>query len=440
LRRQEFCAPGIRESSLSWSRWWLLALLALTACAHGEQRFIDEQASVDRVLDLADERMSVMPAVAAYKWQNHAPIADPERERVVAARAGEVAGTMGLAPQGVQAFFDAQIRAARETQGALHARWRTAGFTFPTPIPSLERDIRPHLDRLTVELLKAVNLATAQLQRPDFLAAYTSRAGERLKAEGWTTATRQDVLTALSTVRRQPGALSMTALQRIAAAGVLRIGLTGDYAPFSIEHGGSLEGADVDLGQALAAHLHVSPVFVRTSWPTLLDDLRADRFDVALGGISVTPAREAVAAFSVPYSSGGKTIVSRCADERRYRKLKGVDREGVRVIVNPGGTNEQYVRDNVHHARIIVFADNRAIFDEIRAGRADVMITDDVEAELQTRAHPDLCRALRGTLTHADKAVLMPRDDALVASVNAWLTQAIKAGEPARLIEQHLAP
>jgi cyclohexadienyl dehydratase len=425
---------------MSWSRWWLVAFIALTACAHAEQRFVNAQASVDRVLDLADERMSVMPAVAAYKWRNHAPIADPERERVVAARAGEVAATMGLAPQGVQAFFAAQIRAARETQGALHERWRTAGFSFPAPIPSLERDIRPHLDRLTVELLQAVTLAAAELQRPDFLAAYAARAGERLKAPGWTPAGRQDVLTALSGIRRQAGAGSRPALPRITAAGVLRIGLTGDYAPFSLERAGTLEGADVDLGEALAAHLHVTPVFVRTSWPTLLDDLRADRFDLALGGISVTPARAAVAAFSVPYSSGGKTIVSRCSDARRYRKLKGVDRDGVRVIVNPGGTNEQYVRANVHRARIIVFPDNRAIFDEIRAGRADVMITDDVEAELQTRAHPDLCRALRGTLTHADKAVLMPRDEGLVTAVNGWLSQAIKAGEPARLIEQHLAP
>jgi cyclohexadienyl dehydratase len=426
------------------SRWWLVAVIAvicpLTARAQSEQHFLGAQASVDRVLDLADERMSLMPVVAAYKWQNKAPIADPERERVVAARAGEVAGTMGLAPQGVQAFFEAQIRAARETQAALHERWRANGFSYPTPIPSLADDIRPHLDRLTVELLKAVNLATAELQRPDFVAAYAARAAERLQAEGWTSATRQDVMTALSSVRRREDAASIPALERIAAAGVLRIGLTGDYAPFSIERDGTLSGADVDLGRSLAAHLHVTPVFVRTSWPTLVDDLGAGRFDVALGGISVTPARAAVASFSAPYSSGGKTIVSRCSDAKRYRKLQGVDRDGVRLIVNPGGTNEQYVRANVHHARIIVFSDNRVIFEEIRAGRADVMITDDVEAELQTRAHPDLCRAFRGTLTRADKAVLMPRDAALVAAVNEWLAQSMKAGEPARLIQQHLAP
>ena len=96
------------------------------------------------------------------------------------------------------------------------------------------------------------------------------------------------------------------------------------------------------------------------------------------------------------------------------------------------------MRSNVHHARIVVFPDNRTIFDELTAGRADVMITDDVEAELQSHHHPGLCRVFPGTLTHADKAILMPRDPDLVKAVNGWLTPAIAAGEPARILESYL--
>jgi cyclohexadienyl dehydratase len=110
------------------------------------------------------------------------------------------------------------------------------------------------------------------------------------------------------------------------------------------------------------------------------------------------------------------------------------------VVVNPGGTNEQYARANVRHAEIKVFADNRTIFDEIRAGRADVMITDDVEVELQIRRHADLCRPFQGVLTHADKALLMPRDANLLEAVNEWLVPQVEAGKPARLIEQFLQP
>jgi cyclohexadienyl dehydratase len=228
------------------------------------------------------------------------------------------------------------------------------------------------------------------------------------------------------------------ALQRIAGTEVLRVGVTGDYAPFSIESGGALSGADIELARRLANTLHAQPVFIRTTWHTLLEDLRDNDFDVAMGGVSVTPERQAQGTFSIPYSSGGKTVIARCADVSKFRDLASIDRGQVRVIVNPGGTNEQYVREHLHSARIREYPDNRTIFDEIRAGRADVMITDDAEVELQIHRHQDLCRTLPGTLTRADKAILMPKDAALVDAVNRWLTQAVAGGEPARLLRENL--
>ncbi|HEU4624063.1 MAG TPA: transporter substrate-binding domain-containing protein [Steroidobacteraceae bacterium] len=394
---------------------------------------------MDEVFRLADERMALMPGVAAYKWQRKAPVTDPERERAVTTHAVEVARTMGLAPEGIQALFDVQVRAARESQIRLHEAWRTRGYDFPGPIPDLARDVRPTLDRFTVDFLRALYRAAPDLERTNFATVATAPI-DRLRAPGWTEDDKRELLAALARVHRLPfGAGSPTRLERIKAAGVLRMGTTGDYAPFSIEQDGVLSGADIDLAESLAKRLGVTPLFVRTTWGSMLDDLQADQFDLALGGVSVTPARAAVAVFSVPYSSGGKTILSRCEDAKRFGTLAAVDRRGVRVIVNPGGTNEQYVRANVHRATVTVFPDNRAIFDELRARRADVMITDDVEVELQTHRHPELCRAMSATLTHSDKAVLLPKGDtSLVDEVNAWLTSAIKEREPARLLEQHL--
>jgi len=66
-----------------------------------------------------------------------------------------------------------------------------------------------------------------------------------------------------------------------------------------------------------------------------------------------------------------------------------------------------------------------------------VMVTDDVEAELQARRRPgQLCRTYPGTLTRGDKRILMARDPALQRVVDEWLEGAIAAGEPAREIEQ----
>jgi len=411
-----------------------LAVTAIPAALAAQEHFLTDEAAVSQVLDVADQRLALMPAVTATKWQTHAPIADPARERVVIQHAGELASPSGLSAESVERVFEVQVRLAREWEERLTEDWKTHGFAFTGPIPDLARDIRPQLDRITTGMLVALYEAAPVLRQPEFINRYGALAEQHLRAEGWDSASRKEFLAALAGVQQTAAPV----LQRVSATGVLRIGLTGDYAPFSVESGESLSGADVELARRLAVHLHAQPVYVRTRWHSLLSDLRQGDFDVAMGGISVTPERQAEAAFSMPYASGGKTIIARCADVARFHDLAGVDRAPVRVVVNPGGTNEQYVRANLHKAQIRVYPDNRTIFDEIRAKRADVMITDDTEVDLQVHQHPDLCRALPGTLTHADKAILMPKDTALVDAVNGWLKEAIAAGEPQRLLRERL--
>jgi cyclohexadienyl dehydratase len=419
------------------SRIWILTLgwVLSTGVAFAEAtQFVTEDAAVERILELADQRLAVMPAVAAVKWQTHGPIFDPPRENAVIQRAQDLGAPMGLVSDPVKRLFELQARLAREVQGALHEEWKAHGFSYSEPITTLVA-LRPRLDGLTVDLLQAIYLAAPVLQSDQFEAHYAALAQQRLHSTGWNDQNRHDLLDVLHSVRETP----VPAVQRITSSGLLRVGTTGDYAPFSLEANGALSGSDIELAQKLAEQLHARAVFIHTSWSSMLDDLGRGAFDLSMGGVSVTPARQAQGAFSIPYSSGGKTILARCTDSAKFHGgLASVDRPKVRLIVNPGGTNEQYVRSNVHHAQINVYPDNRAIFDEITAGHADVMITDDVEAELQTHHHAGLCRTLPGTLTHADKAILMPRDPDLVKAVNEWLAPAIAAGEPARVLKSYL--
>lgn len=228
-------------------------------------------------------------------------------------------------------------------------------------------------------------------------------------------------------------------LGRVRETGTLRIGLTGDYRPFSAldPKSGDFSGLDVDLGRSLAKRLGAKPEFVRTSWPTLAADLAAGKFDIAMGGISVTPERAKIGFFSQAVLTDGKTPIARCENARKFRTLYEIDRQGVRIIVNPGGTNERFVRAHIAKAKIIVHKDNVTIFDEIVAGRADLMITDAIEARLQQKLHPELCAIHpEKPFDHSEKAYLMPRDKAFKRAVDKWLAGAKRSGELGRAVRK----
>ncbi len=227
-------------------------------------------------------------------------------------------------------------------------------------------------------------------------------------------------------------ASATSALDRIRDSGELRVCLTGDYKPFSfLRADGQFEGTDVDLAQSLATALKAKPRFVKTSWPTLINDFTSGLCDVAMGGISVTLDRQMRAAFSTMTMVDGKAPIVRCADVGKYASLAQIDRPDVRAIVNPGGTNERYAKANLKQAQIRVYPDNVTIFDEIVAGRADVMITDASETQMQHKLRPALCPVpLAQPLQYSEKAYLLPRDDvAFKAFVDQWLHLAKVTGE-----------
>jgi len=230
-------------------------------------------------------------------------------------------------------------------------------------------------------------------------------------------------------------------LDDIAARGVLRVGSTGDYKPFSyLPAGGEFIGMDVELAEELARSLGVRLQLVPTSWPTLMADLDADRFDLALGGVSVTAERQRQALFSVPYLHDGKTPITRCETIARFQTLAQIDRPEVRLIVNPGGTNERFARAHAPHAQLTVYPDNVTIFGQIVSGAADLMITDAIETRLQQHLHPQLCAVHpEAPFDRTDKAILLPRDTALKAYVDHWLQQRLDNGAVQKNLDRWLA-
>lgn len=408
----------------------LLLVVGLEAAA---PRFARDDELIDAVVALIEQRLALMPEVAAIKFQQQKPISDPAREREVIEQSVADARALNLDGEAARAFFTVQIAMARAVQEQCFARWQ-AGGEKPPAARDLVRELRPQLDALGRKLLPAVYLASPALVESSAETWSTRLAGVR-RFSGPTDAQLGELASALRALRLTAAGTPET-LRR---AGVLRVGMTGDYAPFSEERDGQLRGIDVELAQALAQEWGVAVVFVRTSWPRLMEDLTKRRFDLAASGVSITDERRRVADFSAAYFFDGKTPIARRGEAARFSSLDKIDQPGVRVIVNPGGTNERFAREHLKRATLLVHPDNRTIFAEIIAGRADVMITDGVEVRLQEQRHPELRGTMSEPFTRAGKAMLLPRQSGLTARVDAWLKPEVERGRVTELLSGALA-
>jgi cyclohexadienyl dehydratase len=150
---------------------------------------------------------------------------------------------------------------------------------------------------------------------------------------------------------------------------------------------------------------------VPTTWPSLMQDLVAGRFEVAVGGITRTARRASQALVSRPLAITGKVALVRCADQERYGSLEAIDAKGVTVVEDRGGTNEQFALAHTRQATLILLPDNQRPFAYLLEGRADVMFTDAIEALYRQQTMPGLC-AVRPDepYTRVEKVFLFRKD------------------------------
>jgi len=231
-------------------------------------------------------------------------------------------------------------------------------------------------------------------------------------------------------------------LDAVLKSKVLRVGTTGDFVPFSYHNKPKNKlyaGVDIELAKDLAKSLNAELQLVPTTWKTLLPDLQAGKFDIAMSGITITLARQQKALFSIPLLANGKAAITRDEHVDQYQTLQNINQPEVKVIVNPGGTNEIFANTHLPNATIIVNEDNLSIFEKIIDGTADVMVTDAIETLVQEQIHPEL-EAVNPEepFNFFEMAYLLPVDHTFKAYVDQWLNLRLKDGTYQKIFDAEL--
>jgi ABC-type amino acid transport substrate-binding protein len=127
--------------------------------------------------------------------------------------------------------------------------------------------------------------------------------------------------------------------------------------------------------------------YVKITFGSVLADLAADKFDIAMSGIGRTSERARSATFSKPYMRYGRLMMIRRADKGRFKSLAELDKPGIKIAYNKGGVNDRFANTMFKRATPTSFDSND---DDLLAGKVDAQVSNSAAAIYTARHDPRL--------------------------------------------------
>jgi cyclohexadienyl dehydratase len=172
-------------------------------------------------------------------------------------------------------------------------------------------------------------------------------------------------------------ALAGPVAERVKASGTVRVCIWPDYYGVTLRspRDGQLRGIDIDLSAEFARSLGAQLQYVDSSFAKLVDDVTADRCDVAMFAVGITAQRQQHLRFTQPYLRSDVYGVT-TRSSRVVRDWADIDQPGVKVAVQAGTFMEPVMVAAIKKAQVVVIKPPLTREQELEAGRIDVFMTD----------------------------------------------------------------
>jgi ABC-type amino acid transport substrate-binding protein len=154
--------------------------------------------------------------------------------------------------------------------------------------------------------------------------------------------------------------------------GTLVVGVDVPYPPFEQGRPPDYEGFEIDLMNEIASRLGFETEYKDTPFDTIFRDLAQNKFDVAIAGSTIKPARENVVDFGDPwFLTEQSLLVQEGSDIRTVDDL-----EGKTVGVQKATTGEDYVKAKGNPGDLRSYPEIDDAFNALVAGQVDAVVFD----------------------------------------------------------------
>lgn len=157
----------------------------------------------------------------------------------------------------------------------------------------------------------------------------------------------------------------------------LRVGFEAGYLPFEMTNkNGKFMGFDIDMAKALAKSMGVKFVPVNTAWDGIIPALVTNKFDLIIGGMTITQSRNLKINFSNPYIVVGQAILLNKMHAGKVKSYKDLNNPKYTISSRLGTTGEQAAKKLIPRAKYKAYEAEGEAAMEVIQGNVDALIYD----------------------------------------------------------------
>ncbi|MEK4229048.1 amino acid ABC transporter substrate-binding protein [Solibacillus sp. FSL H8-0538] len=238
--------------------------------------------------------------------------------------------------------------------------------------------------------------------------------------------------TALLTVLTACG--TSTSTDDVAEKDTIIIGIDDKFAPLGFrDEKNEIVGFDIDYARAAAEHMGVEVTFQPIDWKTKETELSSGRIDLIWNGYTITDERKEKVLFTKPYLENSQVVMT--LKDSTLTSLS--DLAGTEIGVQALSSAVDALNANPIHSevkKVIEFSDNVLALTDLKTGRVQAVIIDEVVGEYYMTQEQDTFKILDESLAPEQYGIGVKKgNEALLEKLQAALDKMNEDGTAAEI-------